>query len=90
MSYLVYRVPSLRVIARCKTLAGAKRSCKAAYNKAQSVNDNFAFGTQEQYDALDVLVDTYNMLDPERKPIKIPLSQKGGCCDPATESYHCM
>lgn len=90
MSYLVYRPSSLRIVARCKTLAGAKRSAQAAAKRAPEYSDDFAWGSQEKYDALDVLVDTYNMLDPERKPLKIRLSQKGGCCDPATESYHCM
>lgn len=36
------------------------------------------------------MVDTYNLLDPDKKPIKIRISEKGGCTDPATETYHCM
>ena len=44
----------------------------------------------EAYNAQDILVSTYNMLDPERRVIMIRKSLKGGCCDPATETYHSM
>ena len=42
------------------------------------------------YTAADPIVETYNMLDPERKPVPIRKSLLGGCCDPATETYHSM
>lgn len=44
----------------------------------------------EEYVAKDVEVETYNILNPKAGPIMIKRSQKGGCCDPGTERYHCM
>jgi hypothetical protein len=38
----------------------------------------------------DIMVVTYNMLNPKGGPVMIHKSQLGGCCDPATETYHCM
>ena len=35
-------------------------------------------------------VKTTNILNPEAGEFDIELSLKGGCCDPATERYHCM
>ena len=36
------------------------------------------------------MVETYNMLNPEAGVVMIEAHLKGGCCDPATETYHCM
>jgi hypothetical protein len=44
----------------------------------------------EQFQEADVLVETYNMLNPKGGKVMIRKSQKGSCCDPATERYHCM
>lgn len=33
---------------------------------------------------------TTNILNPKAGEIPIALSLKGGCCDPGTETYHCM
>lgn len=38
----------------------------------------------------DEPVMTYNMLNREAGEFPIARRQKGGCCDPATETYHCM
>jgi hypothetical protein len=38
----------------------------------------------------DPIVNTYSLMDPERKPIPIRLSQKGTCVDPAMERFHTM
>ncbi len=35
-------------------------------------------------------VKTRNILNPDGGEFDIPLSLKGGCCDPGTERYHCM
>lgn len=35
-------------------------------------------------------VETINILNPEAGKFMISLHQKGGCCDPGTERYHCM
>lgn len=84
--YLVYHDVSLKIIARCETMAGARRSA----TKANKKSPGWVADTQEHYDAINVMTTTYNMLDPERKPIPIRLADKGGCCDPATEMYHTM
>lgn len=94
MSFVAYNTESLHIHKTCDTLAGAKRSAKAI-NKKRARSEypragTYVAGTREEYDALDVEVETYNMLDPQRRPIKIRKSLKGGCCDPATETYHAM
>lgn len=33
---------------------------------------------------------TYNMLNREAGEFPIARKHRGGCCDPATETYHCM
>ena len=33
---------------------------------------------------------TYNMLNRKAGEFPIARKDKGGCCDPATETYHCM
>ena len=38
----------------------------------------------------DEPVMTYNMLNREAGEFPIARRQKGGCCDPSTETYHCM
>lgn len=93
-NYVAYNSETLRIEAHCETLAGAKRSATKA-NKRNAQREypdvgTIVAGTVEEYRAADVEVETYNMLDPERRPIKIRKSQLGGCCDPATETYHSM
>lgn len=40
---------------------------------------------------LDPIVIVYNSITGDGKtPIKIHRSLEGGCCDPSTETYHCM
>jgi len=46
--------------------------------------------TLAEWQEADVMVETVNILNPSAGPIMIPKSQKGGCCDPGTERYHCM
>lgn len=92
MSFLVYNTVSLHIHATCDTLGGAKRSA-VAINKRRARAEypregTYVTGTRAEYDALDIEVPTYNMLDPERRVIMIRKSLKGGCCDPATETYH--
>lgn len=36
------------------------------------------------------MLETRNILNPEAGPIMIARSEKGGCTDPGTETYHCM
>lgn len=63
----------------------------ARYNEMHKFEEvtPYAVTTQEDYDTnLNTWTETYNMLDPLRRPIKIRKADKGGCCDPATETYH--
>jgi hypothetical protein len=46
--------------------------------------------TLEEYREADVMVETYNLLNPKAGPIMIRKSQKNTCCDPGTERYHSM
>jgi len=46
--------------------------------------------TIAEWQEADVMVETVNILNPAAGPIMIRKSEKGGCCDPGTERYHCM
>ena len=101
MYYVVFHNISLRIHTKCETKAGAARSC-AAKNKALRRNaekngdelraeDYYMFTDEKNYDNnINVMTTTYSMNDPTRKPIPIRLADKGGCCDPATETYWSM
>jgi hypothetical protein len=94
MTYLAYNNETLKIEAHCETLAGAKRSATKA-NKRNAAREyphagTIVAGTREEYAAADVMVETYNMLNPSAGKIMIRKSQQGGCCDPATERYHTM
>jgi hypothetical protein len=41
-------------------------------------------------EANDYYVETYNMLKPKAGKLLIHNLDAGGCCDPSTETYHCM
>ena len=105
MSFVVYHIESLRYTV-FQTAAAAKRSCtgqnkkknRIAQEYATRYNDpqpeavtTYAVASWEDFDTkINTWTETYNMLDPAKKPIKIRRSELGGCCDPATETYHCM
>lgn len=85
--FVVYDVQSIRILKHIKTEGAAKRSMAAFTKKGRAV----AYCTQEVYDNhINVMTTTYSMMDPERKPIAIRMADKGGCCDPATETYWSM
>ena len=46
--------------------------------------------SKEEFDAADTMVETFNLLDPEKRTVWIKRSQKGTYMDPASESYHSM
>lgn len=98
MKYVVYHNISLRVALVCDTQGGASRSAGAKNRKAAAYarkmgntvlpGDYYTFTDQEHYDKnVNVMTTTYSMMDPDRKPIAIRAADKGGCCDPATETY---
>lgn len=85
--FAVYHIDSARIHAACDTQAGAKRSCT---KKNKKHGGGYAWATSEEYNKnINVMTTTYNMMDPDRKPIPIRLADLGGVCDPATETYHC-
>lgn len=87
--YVVFNANTLRIVAFCNTEAGAKRSAAAQAKRLK--RDDFRWTTQENYDTnINTMTTTYSMMDPDRKPIPIRLADKGGCCDPATETYWSM
>ncbi len=100
MSYVVYEISTWqRIKARngaqtFSTEAAAKRVLTHHVKKhgkdAAAYRDLFAIDTYDNWAASDPIVETYNLLDPDKKPVKIRLSEKGSCCDPATERYHSM
>ena len=101
--FVVYHIESCRSESFA-TQAGAKRSCTAknknAYRrmvkncnemarKVPEFTPMYAVTTSEDFNNnINTMTTTYNMLDPDRRPIPIRRSEKGGCCDPATETYH--
>lgn len=103
--FVVFHLESLRYT-KFETMGAAKRSCTAQNKKVNRQNAKraarynqeaylevkpYAWTDFENFDKnINLMTTTYNMLDPTRKPIPIRMSDKGGCCDPATETYHCM
>ncbi len=87
--FVVCTVDTARILTSCDTVAGASRSLKAQQKKHPSLQ--LVWVPRDMYDSqINVEVETYSMMDPTRKPIKIRLADKGGCCDPATETYWSM
>jgi hypothetical protein len=50
----------------------------------------FTVCSLDEWHTAEPMVDTFNLMDPDKKPIKIRMSEKGTCVDPATERYHSM
>ena len=69
--------------------AAMKRS-KFRNGEQRFPEDTYQVMTLEEWQEADIEVETYSIMDPERKPIMIRKSERGGCCDPATERYWCM
>lgn len=103
--FVVFHLESLRST-RFETMGAAKRSCTAQNKKVNRQNakraaryneavpaevTTYGWTDQDNFDKnINLMTTTYNMLDPTRKPIPIRMSDLGGCCDPATETYHSM
>lgn len=87
MTWVIYDTQTIRVLKTSESHAGAKRSMAAFLKKGRAV----ACVDRQTYDNhINVLTTTFSMMDPDRKPIQIRLADKGGCCDPATETYWSM
>ena len=75
------------ILASFDTEGGAKRSRTRKWSKRYP---NCQVVSCEWFDANEPMVETYDMLNPDAGTFLIPASQKGTCCDPGTERYHCM
>lgn len=64
------------------------RIAKSVFTKAKLDPEKWTIDTLENWDKLDIEVETVNLLS--GKPCKIRKSLVGTCCDPATERYHSM
>ena len=72
---------------------GSIGAAKAALKTTARFKDTrytFEALTESEFSERNVDVDTYNLLDPERRPIKIRKCYLGTASDPATERYHSM
>lgn len=69
---------------------GAMKRTKKRNGTPKYPADQYEAMSIEDWRAQDYEVETVNILNPKAGPIKIRRSQKGGCCDPGTERYHCM
>ena len=79
-----------RALKSLKFHRGYLKMSQAEYVKGLDLLPCYTVMSLDAYNAQDILVPTYNMLDPTHKVIMIRKSLKGGCCDPSTETYHSM
>lgn len=99
-TFIVYNIDTAREILRTENETAAKAQVTRRNNKVLKSLGNmnvpadaikWAYTTREDYDQnVNVMVPTYNMLGDRNKVVMIKKSLKGGCCDPATETYHTM
>jgi hypothetical protein len=83
-SGLIVHEESHKIVKYCKSLRGAKTSFSKKYSKL----GGHVVMTPEEHQELDVEVEVRDLLSDY--PVKIRRSQVGTCCDPSTETYHCM
>jgi hypothetical protein len=99
MKYLITDTFDLTIYAMYDSEKVALRSLQNAIDKGWKIQGRkvmpdrlarLSVISREEFEEADVMVETYNLLDPERNPVMIRKSQLGGPCDPATERYHSM
>lgn len=67
------------------------RAAKAVRTRGQLHPTEWAIDTYDNWAANEPMVTTYNISDLKKEhPILIRASDKGGCNDPGTETYHSM
>lgn len=87
MGYTIFHIDTKRSVGWKQTLKGAKISCRA-WNK-RSGSTNYAILDDEVFQSLyNKVVPTTNLMS--GKTVWIREQDKGGCCDPATETYWSM
>lgn len=95
-SYVVYNTTTWRLLRMSngtqyfESAKSAKSARTRMINAEEIAEGDWAVDTALQYFTNMPMRETYNILDPERKPIVIRACDIGTCCDPATETYHSM
>jgi len=97
MTYVVYNPDTMKVYKKQtqdrmhyadeKT---AKRMATRLKNERNLPDEKVKVATLEQFNTEDIEVPTTNILGDKGNVVMIRKSLKGSCCDPGTESYHCM
>lgn len=68
-----------------------ERAAKSVRTRAALDPKEWIVDTYDNYRAAEPMVTTYSIFDlKNERPILIRASEKGGCCDPGTETYHSM
>lgn len=87
MGYIIFQNYSKRSVGWKATLRGAKISL-AAWNR-RSGGSNYSIMEEAEFNAVyNQMVLTKNLMT--GKDVYIRQQDKGGCCDPATETYWSM
>ena len=75
-----------------KNLKGARADAFVTQTKEKFHGDDrvYVVMTTEELHEADIMVETYNMLNPHGGKVMIRKRLLGTCCDPATETYHSM
>lgn len=91
MSFVIYNKETIK---RYETSRGSvfslERIAKSVFTKAKLNPEKWAIASMEEYDKLDIEVETTNILGKPGNVVMIRKSLLGTCCDPATERYHSM
>lgn len=98
MSHVVYNKATFRTLKgrHGQSYFANERAAKAALTRkvngssTMKRDDWIVMESQAFYKLEEPMVDTYNILDPDKKPFKIRISLKGTRQDPATEGYHTL
>jgi len=85
MYYII--TESWHIVKQCETERGAKLSLKRKY-AAKYPDQHLRIMSAEEFHATEPMVETFNLKN--GKKLMIRASEKGGCCDPGTETYWSM
>lgn len=86
MTAVIYRVSNTHILKYFKSERGAKTSLTRGKDEKYL---GCEVCTLEHFNTrIDYTVTVTNLLS--GKPATIRASERGGCCDPSTERYHCM
>jgi len=95
--YVVFNPLTMHVMKkadRTSMISADKRTLSrlltTAINKGKTQEGVYKLGTIEEYNELDTLVPTTNILGKPGNVVMIRKSEVGTCTDPSTERYHTM